>query len=84
MVDRWLNVPAAAATLQISTRLLSRRIKKGQYQTRIQPDGRREVLIGASSPVVSSREANFDGHQPRKTVIQDGKPRKRQGRQRKV
>ena len=85
MSDRWMNLPEAAVALQISTRLLSRRIKKGDYRTRFQPDGRREVLVGNSTPVAGSREVNFDGHQVRKTAIHEaGKPKKRQGRQRKV
>ena len=45
MANKWLSMAGAAATLNISTKTLSRRLKAGRFESRRSEDGRVEVLV---------------------------------------
>ena len=50
MADQWLNLADATARLGCSVRTLHRKINAGELQSRLQPNGRRQVLLPEALP----------------------------------
>ncbi|MBN2584306.1 MAG: hypothetical protein JXL80_14695 [Planctomycetes bacterium] len=48
MAQRWLSLPQAAAGMGVSVRTLERRVARGKIESRLCPDGRREVAVEVS------------------------------------
>ena len=55
IVNEWLSVEAAALRLGISSRSIARRVQSGQLESRVDPNGRRSVLV--TVPAASSQAA---------------------------
>jgi hypothetical protein len=53
LVNEWLSVEAAALRMGISSRSIARRIQSGQLESRVDANGRRNVLVCLPAPNVS-------------------------------
>jgi hypothetical protein len=54
MADSWQTIEQAAVSLRLSVRTINRHISSGKLQSRLNSDGRREVLVGASESATTS------------------------------
>lgn len=54
MADTWQTIERAAVSLRLSVRTINRHISSGKLQSRLNSEGRREVLVSASAPAAST------------------------------
>jgi hypothetical protein len=60
MADTWQTIEQAAVSLRLSVRMVNRHIVAGKLQSRLTPEGRREVLV--SLPEVPAEVAPAPSH----------------------